>query len=82
MKHLRVTASVLYSAELELESNYIDPIPIDLVLLDLFSLQLSLLFFLYKDIYSAWISRTSAEIFLLKDWRHERLKNTIDLLLF
>ena len=53
MEHLRVTASVLYSAELELESNYIDPIPIDLVLLDLFSLQLSLLFFLYKDIYSA-----------------------------
>ena len=27
------------------------------------------------------MSRTSAEIFLI-DWRHKRLKNTIDLLLF
>ena len=38
---------------------------------------------LYKDICSAWISRTSAEsFFLLIDWRHKRLKNTIDLFLF
>ena len=37
---------------------------------------------LYKDIYSARISRTFAEIFFLIDWNHKRLKNTIDLLLF
>ena len=37
---------------------------------------------LYKDICSTWISRTCAEIFFLTDWRHKRLKNTIDLLLF
>ena len=37
---------------------------------------------LFKDICSAWISRTSAEFFLLIDWRHKRLKNTTDLLLF
>ena len=37
---------------------------------------------LYKDICSAWIIRTSAEIFFLKDWRQKRLKNTIYLLLF
>ena len=34
-----------------------------------------------KDICSAWMSRTSAECFPT-DWRHEYLKNTIDLLLF
>ena len=57
------------------------------VLLDLFSLQLCLLIFLktmklYKDICSAWISRTSTDIFFLIDWHyHKRLKNTIDLLL-
>ena len=54
---------------------------------DLFSLHLFLLFFLktmksYKDICSAWISRTSAEIFFLIDWHHKRLKNAIDLVLF
>ena len=36
---------------------------------------------LCKGICSAWISRTRA-IFFLEDWRHKRLKNTIDLLLF
>ena len=36
----------------------------------------------YTKICSAWTSRTSAEIFFLTDWRHKRLKNTIDLLLF
>ena len=36
----------------------------------------------YKDICSAWISRTSAEIFFLIDWHHKRLKNAIDLVLF
>ena len=56
-------------------------------MLDLFSLQLCLLFFLktmksYQDICSAWISRTSAEIFFLIDWHHKRLKNAIDLVLF
>ena len=37
---------------------------------------------LCKGICSAWISHTSAEIFFLINWRHKRLKNTIDLLLF
>ena len=37
---------------------------------------------LYKEICSAWISRTSGRISFLIDWRHKRLKNTIDLLLF
>ena len=37
---------------------------------------------LCKGISSAWKSRTFAEMFFLKDWRHKRLKNTIDLLLF
>ena len=36
---------------------------------------------LYKDICSASISRLSAEFVFLIDWRHKRLKNTIDLLL-
>ena len=36
----------------------------------------------YIKICSAWTSRTSAEILLLTDWRHKRLENTIDLLLF
>ena len=37
---------------------------------------------LYKDLSSAWISCTSANIFFLIDWCHKRFKNTIDLLLF
>ena len=56
-------------------------------MLDLFSLQLCLLFFLktmklYKDICSARISRALAKNFFLTDWHHRRLENTIDLLLF
>ena len=34
-----------------------------------------------KEICSAWINRTSADILFLTDRRHKRLKNTIDLLL-
>ena len=36
---------------------------------------------LYKDIFSAWISCTSAKFFSYR-WRHKCLKNTTDLLLF
>ena len=35
-----------------------------------------------KDLCSAWISRTSAEIFFAIDWHDKRLKNTTDILLF
>ena len=48
------------------------------VLESLFSLKMTKL---YKGICSAWISGTSADFFFLIDWRHKRLKNTIDLLL-
>ena len=83
MEHLRLVASVLYSAELEWQSNYIDSIPIDLVLLDLFSLQLSLLFFrIYRYLFCMNKPHFCGNFFFFKDWRHERLKNTIDLLLF
>ena len=37
---------------------------------------------LYEDIWSAWISCTSAEIFFSHRWHHKCLRNTIDLLLF
>ena len=37
---------------------------------------------LYKEIFTAWTSRTSADIFFQRNWIHKRLKNTIDLLLF
>ena len=36
---------------------------------------------LYKDIFSAWISHTSAEFFHI-DWCHKCLKNIMALLLF
>ena len=54
------------------------------LLLELFSLHLVSSFFLkkmrfYKDIFSTWISRTSAELFFLTDWRHTRRKNTIEI---
>ena len=52
--------------------------------LELFSLQLCRLFFhemikIYKGICSAWINRTSVELFFLIDWRHVRHKNTIEI---
>ena len=52
-------------------------------MLGLFSLQLCLFFFekmmkFWKSICSAWISRTSAELFFLTDWRHMRRINTIE----
>ena len=37
---------------------------------------------LYKDICPTLISHSSAKFFSLTDWRHKRLKNKIDLLLF
>ena len=84
MEHLRLVASVLYSAELEWESNYIDSIPIDLVLLDLFSLQLSLLFFrIYRYLFCMNKPHFCGNFFLLQrltSWTSQKYNRSIVIL--